>query len=125
MDEKYDAEKEGRVNALRQLLDNSQKDVLKAFEGDMPPDEYQALKDQRQAWKQELAELQGEQPEQMYANEVSDGLLERISRLETVQDMMLGIEVGEDKLQAARQFATRIESAERSVALDLDGNAKK
>ena len=55
----YD-EKEARINALQQLLTNSQADVVRAFEGSMPQAEYETLKTTRQAWKKELAELLGE-----------------------------------------------------------------
>ena len=64
MTETYDWEKENRTNALRQLLGNTQADVIRAFEGRMSTAEYEALRMTRQAWKNELSELLGEPTEQ-------------------------------------------------------------
>lgn len=57
-------ETEARANALRQLLGNTQADVIRAFEGRMSQAEYEALKTTRQAWKNELAQLEGKPQDQ-------------------------------------------------------------
>jgi len=54
-------EKEGRINALRQLLDNSQKDIVLAMEGMLPSQAYEELKANRQAWITELKLLTDEE----------------------------------------------------------------
>jgi hypothetical protein len=53
-------ETEARVNALRQLLDMTQGQVLRAYEGLMTLPEYVELKENRRMWKEELDELTGE-----------------------------------------------------------------
>ena len=54
-------EKEGRINALRQLLANSVPDVVQALEGGGGVSEYTQLRNQREAWRNELFELTGEE----------------------------------------------------------------
>lgn len=49
-----------RVNALNQLLEHTRNQVIKAYEGQLPLAEYKALKARRQAWLNELAELNGD-----------------------------------------------------------------
>jgi len=56
-------EKEAQINALRQLLNNTQAQVYAALEGELTLDEYNALKAQRKAWRDELVELLGEATE--------------------------------------------------------------
>lgn len=72
MYEDFNTETEARVNALRQLLGNTQADVIRAFEGHMTQAEYEALKSTRQAWKEELTGLLGESkaPEECNAPDV-------------------------------------------------------
>lgn len=53
-------EKEARICALRQLLNATQARVIGAFEGGLSLDEYNALREQRKSWTEELAELTGE-----------------------------------------------------------------
>ncbi len=50
-------EKEGRINALRELLRRSESDAVKAYEGIISPSDYAATKLQRQAWQTELDAL--------------------------------------------------------------------
>ena len=56
-------EKEARVNALRQLLSNSQKDLLAGYEGLLTQTEFDELKELRRNWFEELAELEGDTPD--------------------------------------------------------------
>jgi len=47
----------------------------------------------------------------------TESLRQRIASLEAVQDAMLCAADGEDKLEAARSFALRVENAERAADL--------
>jgi len=54
-------EKEARISALRQLLQNSHADIMAGYEGLIPQAEFDELKEQRRKWFAELAELTDEQ----------------------------------------------------------------
>ena len=102
-DETTDVETESRINALRQLLGNSQAQVIQAYEGQMSLEEYASLKERRKAWRDELAELMGEtvQPEE---NMTPDLILAMLTNQQVV-DAMLGITGdGKDRLDAANDF---------------------
>ncbi|MDL2318058.1 hypothetical protein LJC74_03055 [Eubacteriales bacterium OttesenSCG-928-A19] len=85
MYEYLNPETEARVNALRQLLTNTQPDVIKAFEGRMTQAEYEELRATRQAWKDELATLGGTPADQ----EGTDVLLTTISSRSTSSIMFV------------------------------------
>jgi len=53
-------EKEARINALNQLLENSQADVVKGYEGLLSQAEYEKVKSDRAAWHSELNQLNNE-----------------------------------------------------------------
>jgi len=59
--EQEELEKQGRINALTQLLANTQKDIILGYEGLMPQAEYEELKENRRLWFEELATLNGEE----------------------------------------------------------------
>jgi len=67
-----DQEKEARINALRQLLSNSNALMLAGYEGHMPQAEFEELKGQRQAWFAELAELTGESTTEEMTTDILD-----------------------------------------------------
>lgn len=85
MYEDFNPETEARVNALHQLLENTQADVIKAFEGRMTQAEYEELRATRQAWKDELATLEGAPADQ----EGTDVLLTTISSRSTSSIMFV------------------------------------
>ena len=101
--EPVDVEKEARINALQQLLGNTQSQVIQAYEGQMTLEEYETLKERRKAWRDELAVLQGEDiPPQ--ENMTPDLILAALTNQQVV-DAMLGITGGEkDRLEAADEF---------------------
>ena len=53
-------EKQARVNALKQLLSNTDYQALKHSEGFIPAAEYAPIKAQRQAWRDEINQLETE-----------------------------------------------------------------
>ena len=53
-------EKQARVNALKQLLTNTDYQALKYSEGFIPVAEYAPIKAQRQAWRDEINRLETE-----------------------------------------------------------------
>ena len=55
----YD-EKRARMNALKQLLSNTDYQALKHSEGLIPAAEYAPIKVQRQAWRDEINQLETE-----------------------------------------------------------------
>lgn len=49
---------QGRINALKQLLNNSDYKVLKHVDGDITEEEYEDIREQRRAWRKEINELE-------------------------------------------------------------------
>lgn len=58
-----DHEKTARTNALRQLLLNTDYKAIKHSEGAIGEAEYAPIKAQRQAWRDEINELESEIPQ--------------------------------------------------------------
>ena len=79
-------DKEGRINALQQLLSNSVPDVVQALEGGGDLAIYKELRQKREAWRVELAELTKDDadPEQAIAR-----ALARAAESEPVPDIVL------------------------------------
>ena len=75
------AKNEARINALEQLLENTQADVVRAFEGNMSQGDYERLKATRRVWKSELEALRGE-PEMPEWHNAPDVLLAAIESQE-------------------------------------------
>ena len=102
MDNMEMQENEARINALRQLLGNTQSQVIQAYEGQMTLEEYEILKERRKAWRDELATLQGDEiPPQ--ENMTPDLILATLSNLQVV-DAMLGVTDDRNRLEAADEF---------------------
>lgn len=54
-------EKQARANALRQLLENTDYKAIKYSEGEISEADYTETKAKRQAWRDEINELEAEQ----------------------------------------------------------------
>lgn len=59
MDEK-NMEIQGEINALKQLLTNSDYKAIKRSEGEMSEEEYANIRNQRQAWRDRINELEAQ-----------------------------------------------------------------
>lgn len=57
MDEKR-TELQGEINALKQLLTNTDYQAIKHSEGEMSDEEFAPVREQRQAWRDRINELQ-------------------------------------------------------------------
>ena len=53
-------EKQGRLNALHQLLDNTDYKTFQYSEGVLSDNEFEEVRSQRQAWRVELRQLRTE-----------------------------------------------------------------
>lgn len=58
MHDEMNKETEARINALRQALKNTDYQAIKAAEGYIPATEFAEIRTQRQAWRNELTELE-------------------------------------------------------------------
>jgi hypothetical protein len=90
--EAMEHEKTGRVNALQQLLRNSQPDIVRALEGGMTQAEYAELRSDRKAWSEELATLLEEPPVPPEEPLTPDVLTAVIENAETLTQVEVTVE---------------------------------
>ncbi len=55
---------EGEINALKNLLSQTDYQAIKFAEGELPADEYAAIKEKRQSFRDRINELQAMEPEE-------------------------------------------------------------
>lgn len=60
MDERYN-EIQGEINALKQLLANSDYQAIKHSEGEMGDDEFAPVREKRAKWRERINELQNKE----------------------------------------------------------------
>lgn len=51
---------QGEINALKQLLTNTDYQAIKHSEGEMPEEEFAPIREKRQGWRERINELQKE-----------------------------------------------------------------
>ena len=73
-------EKQARINALYQLIENSQKDMMAGYEGLITQAEFDECKENRKLWFAELAVLEGDKPDP--GEPMAVPILEQIENIE-------------------------------------------
>lgn len=86
-----DYETESRINALQQLLRNSENDVIRAHEGGMTESEYTELRITRRAWTDELTILLNETTPETTDELAPDALLLSIINEELMDALLEGL----------------------------------
>lgn len=54
-------ENQGEINALKQLLTNTDYQAIKHSEGEISEEDYAPIREQRQAWRERINELEGKE----------------------------------------------------------------
>lgn len=67
-------ETQGEINALKQLLSNTDYQAIKYSEGEMSEEEYAPIHEKRKAWRERINELE------VLAEEQGQGIAGRLAR---------------------------------------------